>query len=73
MIFPKPVPFPLSIRKNFELPLKEHGITNKYKLEEKMENALRDVGLWQEVASRLNKSATQLSGGQQQRLCIARV
>jgi len=73
MIFQKPVPFPLSIRKNFELPLKEHGTKNKYELEEKMENALRDVGLWQEVANRLNKSAVQLSGGQQQRLCIARV
>jgi len=73
MIFQKPVPFPLSIRKNFELPLKEHGIKNKNDLEEKMETALRDVGLWQEVSNRLNKSASQLSGGQQQRLCIARV
>ena len=73
MIFQKPVPFPLSIRKNFELPLKEHGITDKHELEEIMENALHDVGLWQEVSSRLNESATQLSGGQQQRLCIARI
>ena len=73
MIFQKPVPFPLSIQKNFELPLKEQGIRNKYDIEEKMETALRDVGLWQEVSNRLNKSATQLSGGQQQRLCIARV
>ena len=73
MIFQKPVPFPLSIRKNFELPLKEHGVKNKSELDEKMETALRDVGLWNEVSNRLNKSATLLSGGQQQRLCIARV
>lgn len=73
MIFQKPVPFPMSIRKNFELPLREHGVKHKDDIEEKMENALRDVGLWQEVANRLNKSASQLSGGQQQRLCIARV
>jgi len=73
MIFQKPVPFALSIRKNFELPLKEHGIKNPYDIDAKMEQALRDVGLWQEVSNRLNKSAMLLSGGQQQRLCIARV
>jgi len=73
MIFQKPLPFPMSIRKNFELPLKEHGIKSADERIDKMENALRDVGLWSEVANRLNKSALQLSGGQQQRLCIARV
>jgi len=73
MIFQKPMPFPLSIRKNFELPLKEHGIKRKDELAFKIETALRDVGLWNEVSSRLDSSATQLSGGQQQRLCIARI
>ena len=37
-----------------------------------MEEALRDVGLWDEVRDRLDRSALQLSGGQQQRLCLAR-
>ena len=73
MIFQKPMPFPMSIRKNFELPLKEHGVKNKDELEYKIEAALKDVGLWDEVSNRLHQSATQLSGGQQQRLCIARI
>ena len=73
MIFQKPVPFPMSIRKNFALPLKEHGITNRYDIEQKMEKALRAVGLWKEVSDRIDSRADKLSGGQQQRLCIARV
>jgi phosphate transport system ATP-binding protein len=72
MIFQKPNPFPLSIRQNLELPLREHGERNKETIADKIETALRDVGLWQEVADRLNTSALSLSGGQQQRLCIAR-
>lgn len=73
MIFQKPMPFPMSIRKNFVLPLKEHGVTSHYDIEQKMENALRSVGLWKEVCDRLESRADKLSGGQQQRLCIARV
>lgn len=72
MIFQKPNPFPLSIRRNLELPLKEHGVKNKKLLKQKVETALRDVGLWDEVHDRLDSPATALSGGQQQRLCIAR-
>ena len=72
MIFQKPNPLPLSIAKNFELPLKEQGITDPHAINHIMEHRLRDVGLWQEVKNRLKKSALQLSGGQQQRLCIAR-
>ena len=72
MIFQKPVPFPMSIQRNFEIPLKEHGIKNKAEIEAKMESALKRVGLWDEVKSRLHKNANNLSGGQQQRLCIAR-
>jgi len=72
MIFQKPMPFPMSIRKNFSLPLKEHGVKNKYDIEQKMETSLRSVGLWKEVGSRLESQADRLSGGQQQRLCIAR-
>lgn len=72
MIFQKPNPFPLSIRRNLELPLKEHGMSDRRVREGKIEQALRNVGLWDEVSDRLNDSALTLSGGQQQRLCIAR-
>ncbi len=72
MIFQNPNPFPLSIRKNLELPLKEHGVRNKTEIESKIFDALQSVGLWNEVKDRLNSSALALSGGQQQRLCIAR-
>lgn len=72
MIFQKPNPFPLSIRRNLELPLREHGVTDKAELAKRVETSLRDVGLWDEVVDRLNSPALKLSGGQQQRLCIAR-
>ncbi len=72
MIFQKPNPFPISIRRNLELPLREHGIRRRDVIEHKVETALRDVGLWDEVCDRLGRSAQALSGGQQQRLCIAR-
>jgi len=72
MIFQKPNPFPLSIRRNIELPLKEHGIRGRDRLNQIVETVLRDVGLWDEVKDRLHGSALSLSGGQQQRLCVAR-
>ncbi len=72
MVFQKPTPFPLSIRRNITLPLREHGITQRHKVEAIIEQVLRDVGLWDEVCDRLDTAALSLSGGQQQRLCIAR-
>lgn len=72
MIFQKPNPFPLSIRRNFSLPLREHGVRERGAIEATIERSLRDVGLWGEVHDRLDAPATALSGGQQQRLCIAR-
>ena len=72
MIFQKPNPFPMSIQKNLEFPLKEHGVTEHEVLNERVQQALMDVGLWHEVKDRLETSALSLSGGQQQRLCIAR-
>lgn len=72
MIFQKPTPFPLSIRKNIETPLKEHGVKSKKQRQQITEETLINVGLWEEVKDRLNQSAKTLSGGQQQRLCIAR-
>ena len=72
MVFQKPVPFPLSIRRNIALPLHEHGIKQRTEVEAIIEQVLRDVGLWHEVCDRLDTAAHSLSGGQQQRLCIAR-
>ncbi len=72
MVFQKPNPFPLSIRKNLELPLREQGIRQRRDLAETGESVLREVGLWEEVRDRLDAPALALSGGQQQRLCIAR-
>jgi len=72
MLFQTPNPFPFSIWKNLELPLRHHGIRNKEIITEKIETVLKDVGLWQEVNNRLKNSAQTLSGGQQQRLCLAR-
>lgn len=72
MIFQKPVPFPLSIRRNIELPLREHGMHKQSELNDRVQQVLQDVGLWIEVKDRLESPAQALSGGQQQRLCIAR-
>ena len=72
MIFQKPNPFPLSIWRNLELPLREHGLKERASIATRIEESLRAVGLWDEVKERLQSSALALSGGQQQRLCIAR-
>lgn len=72
MVFQKPNPFPMSIYDNVAYGPRTHGITNKVKLDEIVERALRDVSIWDEVKDRLKKNALGMSGGQQQRLCIAR-
>ena len=72
LIFQKPSPFPLSIRRNLTFPLREHGVRDRSEMRDRVEGALRDVGLWDEVADRLDSPARALSGGQQQRLCLAR-
>jgi phosphate transport system ATP-binding protein len=72
MIFQKPAVFPFSIRKNLEIPLREHGMDAPTTLSSTIETALQQVGLWNEVKDRLNHPAQALSGGQQQRLCLAR-
>lgn len=72
MVFQRPNPFPLTIRKNLQVPLRELGVRRRDELDARTERALRDVGLWSEVHDQLDKPALALSGGQQQRLCIAR-
>lgn len=72
MVFQKPNPFPKTIYENVAFGLRIQGKRNKKSIDEKVENSLRNVWLWEEVKDRLNESAFNLSGGQQQRLCIAR-
>lgn len=72
MIFQKPNPFPLSIVRNLTFPLQQHGVRDRALCMHKVESALGQVGLWDEVKNRLDAPALDLSGGQQQRLCLAR-
>ena len=72
MVFQKPNPFPMSIYDNIAYGPRTHGIRNKAKLDEIVEESLKGAAIWDEVKDRLKKSALGLSGGQQQRLCIAR-
>ena len=70
MVFQKPNPFPKTIYDNVAFGPRVLGLRDR--LEERVENALQQAALWDEVKDRLKASALDLSGGQQQRLCIAR-
>ncbi|MEM9538194.1 MAG: phosphate ABC transporter ATP-binding protein [Cyanobacteria bacterium P01_E01_bin.42] len=70
MVFQRPNPFPKSIYDNIAVALRVNGYRGN--LDDRVETALRHVGLWDEVKNKLKKNALDLSGGQQQRLCIAR-
>ena len=72
MVFQQPNPFPMSIYDNIAYGPRVHGIRDKHKLDEIVENSLRGAAIFDEVKDRLKKSALGLSGGQQQRICIAR-
>jgi len=72
MVFQKPTPFNMSIFDNVAFGLKLKGIKNKTEIRDRVEKALKDAYLFEEVKDKLNKNALSLSGGQQQRLCIAR-
>ncbi|HEV2713076.1 MAG TPA: phosphate ABC transporter ATP-binding protein PstB [Gaiellaceae bacterium] len=70
MVFQKPNPFPKSIYENVAFGPRVLGLTDR--LDDRVERALEQAALWDEVKDRLKASALSLSGGQQQRLCIAR-
>ena len=73
MVFQKSNPFPKSIFDNVAYGLRINQLSaTRTELEERVEQALQDAALWNEVKDRLKTSALSLSGGQQQRLCIAR-
>jgi len=72
MVFQKPVPFPMTIYENIAYAIRHHEKLSKKKMDERVELALGQAALWDEVKDKLGQSALGLSGGQQQRLCIAR-
>jgi phosphate transport system ATP-binding protein len=72
MVFQKPNPFPKSIFENVAYGLRVRGETSRRRIEDKVEQALEDAALLDEVKDRIDQPAFNLSGGQQQRLCIAR-
>jgi phosphate transport system ATP-binding protein len=72
MVFQKPNPFPKSIYENVAYGLRVRGESRRVTLNDKVEEALKNAALWEEVKERLDEPAFNLSGGQQQRLCIAR-
>ncbi|HYS05274.1 MAG TPA: ATP-binding cassette domain-containing protein, partial [Candidatus Dormibacteraeota bacterium] len=72
MVFQKSNPFPKSIFENVAYGLRVAGIKDASTLRDRVERALRQAAIWDEVKDRIEESGLGLSGGQQQRLCIAR-
>ncbi|NJK59137.1 MAG: phosphate ABC transporter ATP-binding protein [Oscillatoriales cyanobacterium SM2_1_8] len=72
MVFQRPNPFPKSIFDNVAFGLRLGRPLPKSELSQRVEQALRQAALWEEVKDKLHQSALTLSGGQQQRLCLAR-
>src|SRR6202043_3183413 len=72
MVFQKATPFPMSIFDNVAFGLRLAQRMSRRDLTERVESALRDAAMWDEVKDKLNEDGRGLSGGQQQRLCIAR-
>jgi phosphate transport system ATP-binding protein len=72
MVFQKPTPFPMSVFENVAFGLRLAGGMRSADLKARVEEALRDAAIWDEVKDKLHADGRSLSGGQQQRLCIAR-
>jgi phosphate transport system ATP-binding protein len=72
MVFQKPNPFPKTVFENVAYGLRVRRENRTNFLKERVERALKQAALWDEVKDRVNDLAYNLSGGQQQRLCIAR-
>jgi phosphate transport system ATP-binding protein len=72
MTFQKPNPLPMSIYENIAFGIRLHQRLSRADLRVRVEKALREAALWDEVKDILHRRAYDLSGGQQQRLCIAR-
>jgi phosphate transport system ATP-binding protein len=72
MVFQKPTPFPMSVFDNVAFGLRLSGGVRGAELKLRVETALREAAIWDEVKDKLGNDGRSLSGGQQQRLCIAR-
>jgi len=72
MVFQKPTPFPMTVFDNVAFGLRLAGGMRAAEIKSRVESALRDAALWEDVKSKLNVDGRSLSGGEQQRLCIAR-
>ncbi len=72
MVFQQPNPFPKTIFDNVAYGPRINAICREREMPERVERALRQAALWDEVKDRLQAIGTSFSGGQQQRLCIAR-
>src|SRR5262249_22774430 len=72
MVFQMPTPFPMTIHDNIAFGIKLYRKLPKSELLDRIESALKQAALWEEVKDKLHDSGLSLSGGQQQRLCIAR-
>lgn len=73
VVFSRPIPLPLTIFQNISFGLEVAGMRDKDELRARVEKALKQAVLWEEIYDRLDDPAASLSGGQQQRLCLARV
>jgi phosphate transport system ATP-binding protein len=62
----------MSIHDNIAYGIRHYEKLGRAAMDERVEQALRQAALWDEVKDKLKGSALGLSGGQQQRLCIAR-
>jgi len=72
MVFQKPTPFPMSVYENVAFGVRLYERPSRSEMDDRVEAALKQAALWDEVGNKLNQSGMSLSGGQQQRLCIAR-
>jgi len=72
MVFQKATPFPMSVFDNVAFGLRLSRRMSRSELTDRVEAALRDAAMWEEVKDKLHEDGRSLSGGQQQRLCIAR-
>ena len=72
MVFQTPNVLPATIWKNMSIPLGLIRNIGPTEIQDRIESALKTVGLWPEISDRLHTEAKTLSGGQQQRLCLAR-
>ncbi|MBM4037084.1 MAG: phosphate ABC transporter ATP-binding protein [Planctomycetes bacterium] len=73
MVYAVPVPLPWSVYDNIAYGPRLAGTRDRERLDQLVEESLKNAFLWDEVKDRLKDSALNLSGGQQQRMCLARV